>query len=387
MWKRLSSYLTPPKAAPPLFRDRENSSHDVADLLELTSWSKAASAETELHDVARCFEHVKPQHEDSEAEVQDPLSDKEQLQHISHSAGSVTRVLAELLSTSQLWPADEDESEAAAITREERTLRCWINSLLHGSGRVSSGSGGSMMVGGGGSMAQLQPTSSGSSSLTPPPEASTVSKAAGSTMRLDSTPPGPAFAAVHGAGGAAVAGSRVLLSSSGGGCSTSGGGKEAAWSGTRSISSLFGAEVRSGVLLLELLDLLQPGCVDWKRANKPPFKGVGLAAELQAQENCQLALRIAQEELGLPLDPVLSSGVVLLQLLHTMAPEAVDLSFVTPGLTAEQRQSNARYTLAVAEKIGCSLFLVWEDLVGPQPRMLVLLLASLMYLDQKLRMC
>lgn len=44
-----------------------------------------------------------------------------------------------------------------------------------------------------------------------------------------------------------------------------------------------------------------------------------------------------------------------------------------------------RYALAVAEKIGCSLFLVWEDLVGPQPRMLVLLLASLMYLDQKLQ--
>jgi hypothetical protein len=81
-------------------------------------------------------------------------------------------------------------------------------------------------------------------------------------------------------------------------------------------------------------------------------------------------------------DPLLSSGVILLQLLHVLAPELVDLSFVTPGHTAEQRQSNARYALSLADKMGCSLFLVWEDLVDPpQPRMVLVLLASLMYQD------
>lgn len=81
-------------------------------------------------------------------------------------------------------------------------------------------------------------------------------------------------------------------------------------------------------------------------------------------------------------DPVLKSGLVLLQLLHVMDPCAVDLAFVTPGVTPEQRQSNAKYALSVADKMGCSLFLVWEDLVDLQPRMVLVLLASLMYLDQ-----
>jgi len=80
-------------------------------------------------------------------------------------------------------------------------------------------------------------------------------------------------------------------------------------------------------------------------------------------------------------DPVLSSGVVLLQLLHVMAPDLVDLSYVSPGHTSLQRQSNARYALSLADKMGCSLFLVWEDLVPPQPRMVLVLLASLMYQD------
>lgn len=85
-------------------------------------------------------------------------------------------------------------------------------------------------------------------------------------------------------------------------------------------------------------------------------------------------------------DPVLSSGVVLLQLLHVLAPDLVDRAFVTPGHTAEQRQSNARYALSLADKMGCSLFLVWEDLVDPpQPRMVLVLLASLMYQDLQLQ--
>lgn len=83
-------------------------------------------------------------------------------------------------------------------------------------------------------------------------------------------------------------------------------------------------------------------------------------------------------------DSLLSTGVILLQLLHVLAPDLFDLSFVTPGLTAEQRQSNARYALSLADKMGCSLFLVWEDLVDPpQPRMVLVLLASLMYQDLK----
>jgi hypothetical protein len=48
------------------------------------------------------------------------------------------------------------------------------------------------------------------------------------------------------------------------------------------------------VLLLELLELLQPGCVDWRLANKLPFRMGGARVQLLALENCQMALQIAK---------------------------------------------------------------------------------------------
>ena len=59
-------------------------------------------------------------------------------------------------------------------------------------------------------------------------------------------------------------------------------------------------QVCSGWLLLEALDVLSPGSVDWKKASKPPFKG-GMVGRLKAMENCSQALRVATETLGLQL--------------------------------------------------------------------------------------
>lgn len=87
-------------------------------------------------------------------------------------------------------------------------------------------------------------------------------------------------------------------------------------------------------------------------------------------------------------DAALSRGVVLLQLLHVLAsdmglPGVVDYHHVTRGETREQRASNARYALAVADRLGVSLFVVWEDMVDPAPRISLVLLASLMAMDYR----
>lgn len=63
--------------------------------------------------------------------------------------------------------------------------------------------------------------------------------------------------------------------------------------------SLFGQEIRSGWLLLEALDVLRPGSVDWRLASKPPFKRV--VAQIKSLENCGLAMKVASETFGLPL--------------------------------------------------------------------------------------
>jgi hypothetical protein len=114
-------------------------------------------------------------------------------------------------------------------------------------------------------------------------------------------------------------------------------------------------------------------------------KAVGANSGLQSQlssSSSEARDLVARPKIASFRDPVLQSGVVLLQLLHVLDSSAVDMAFVTPGLTPAQRQSNAKYALSVADKMGCSLFLVWEDLVDLQPRMVLVLLASLMYMDQ-----
>lgn len=43
-----------------------------------------------------------------------------------------------------------------------------------------------------------------------------------------------------------------------------------------------------------------------------------------------------------------------------------------------------RYTLSVARKLGCGVFLVWEDIVAGKPRMMLMLLASLMVVHRRM---
>ncbi|GFR47889.1 hypothetical protein Agub_g9699, partial [Astrephomene gubernaculifera] len=82
-------------------------------------------------------------------------------------------------------------------------------------------------------------------------------------------------------------------------------------------------------------------------------------------------------------DPRLAAGAVLLRLLAAIRPRAVKPQFVLPGRTAEERESNAKYLLSCARKVGCVIFLVWEDVVAARPNLLLLLLASFMALDRK----
>jgi hypothetical protein len=63
---------------------------------------------------------------------------------------------------------------------------------------------------------------------------------------------------------------------------------------------LLSPQVRSGWLLLELVDHLSPGCIAWGLAHRPPFRrhAGGLPRSL---ENCTQALAAAQGALGLQL--------------------------------------------------------------------------------------
>ena len=45
-------------------------------------------------------------------------------------------------------------------------------------------------------------------------------------------------------------------------------------------------------MILQLLDKTEPGCVNWKRVNQPPYKRIG--GMMKKMENCQYALDISR---------------------------------------------------------------------------------------------
>ena len=64
--------------------------------------------------------------------------------------------------------------------------------------------------------------------------------------------------------------------------------------------------------------------------------------------------------------------------LLTIENRAINWELVTAGGTEEERMNNAKYVISVARKIGCCVFLTWEDIVEVKPKMIMTLCASLM---------
>ena len=53
-------------------------------------------------------------------------------------------------------------------------------------------------------------------------------------------------------------------------------------------------------------------------------------------------------------------------------------ALVTPGVTEEEQKLNAKYAISSARKLGCTLFLLWEDIVEVRPKMLLSFMATVM---------
>uniref|UniRef100_A0A1J3FUM6 Fimbrin-5 n=1 Tax=Noccaea caerulescens TaxID=107243 RepID=A0A1J3FUM6_NOCCA len=202
-------------------------------------------------------------------------------------------------------------------------------------------------------------------------------------------------------------------------------------------------DLRNGWVLLEVLDKVSPGSVNWKHANKPPIK-----MPFKKVENCNEVVKIGKElrfslvnvagndivqgnkKLLLALlwqlmrytmlqllknlrthsqgkeitdadilnwanrkvkrvgrtsqadsfrDKNLSTGIFFLELLTAVEPRVVNWSLVTSGETEEDKKLNATYIISVARKLGCSIFLLPEDIIEVNQKMMLILAASIMY--------
>lgn len=202
-------------------------------------------------------------------------------------------------------------------------------------------------------------------------------------------------------------------------------------------------DVRNGWLLLEVLDKVSPGSVNWKQASKPPIK-----MPFRKVENCNQVLKIGKQmkfslvnlagndivqgnkklilaflwqlmrfnmlqllknlrshSQGKELtdadilnwannkvkstgrasqihsfkDKSLSNGIFFLELLSAVEPRVVNWNLVTKGESDDEKRLNATYIISVARKLGCSIFLLPEDIMEVNQKMLLILTASLMY--------
>ena len=72
-----------------------------------------------------------------------------------------------------------------------------------------------------------------------------------------------------------------------------------------------------------------------------------------------------------------------MQLLRAVAEECVDAEEILPGGTGEECKLNAKYAISCAFKMGCAVFLVWEDIVEVRPKMVLCLMAAVMAIDMQ----
>lgn len=78
-------------------------------------------------------------------------------------------------------------------------------------------------------------------------------------------------------------------------------------------------------------------------------------------------------------DKSLSNGLFFLELLSSVEPRVVNWNLVTKGESDEEKRLNATYIISVARKLGCSIFLLPEDIMEVNQKMILTLTASIMY--------
>ncbi|XAR67404.1 hypothetical protein NMG60_11002150 [Bertholletia excelsa] len=208
------------------------------------------------------------------------------------------------------------------------------------------------------------------------------------------------------------------------------------------VNNLF-EDVKNGWILLEVLDKISPGSVNWKHATKPPIKMpfrkvencnqvikigkqlkfslVNVAGNDIVQGNKKLVLAFLWQLMRFNMllllknlrsrsrgkeikdadilnwankkvkstgrnshmesfkDKNLSNGLFFLELLSAVEPRVVNWNLVTKGESDDEKKLNATYIISVARKLGCSIFLLPEDIIEVNQKMILTLTASIMY--------
>lgn len=84
-------------------------------------------------------------------------------------------------------------------------------------------------------------------------------------------------------------------------------------------------------------------------------------------------------------DSSLKTGVFFLNLLTSLKKSVIDASLVTAGETDEDAKLNAKYAISVARKLGATIFLLPEDILEVKPKMIMTFVGSLMVIENDIQ--
>jgi len=199
-------------------------------------------------------------------------------------------------------------------------------------------------------------------------------------------------------------------------------------------------DLRDGLILLQILDKIEPGIVDWNKVNKTKplnkfkqvencnyavllgkqlkFSLVGVAGSDINAGNKKLTLAVVWQAMryfvltflkkmsknGREItdtditqwcnqkvrdagksksmdsfkDKSLSDSLFIMDLLWSCQPDSVNYDLVNAGKTDEEKMLNAQYAVSCARKMGCAVFCLWEDIVEVKDKMMLTFFGSIM---------
>lgn len=115
------------------------------------------------------------------------------------------------------------------------------------------------------------------------------------------------------------------------------------------------------------------------KAGKPEYTDASLLAE--ANDKVRAAGKTSM--IASYNDQKIKTSRFLWDLIGTIEPRAIDESLYRSGSSEEEggetkdNEMNAKYAIAAARKIGCSIFTLWEDIVEVKPKMILTMIGSI----------
>jgi plastin-1 len=76
-------------------------------------------------------------------------------------------------------------------------------------------------------------------------------------------------------------------------------------------------------------------------------------------------------------DPQFGDGKILIKLAGSIEPRIINQELITPGVTDEDKEMNAKYAISIARKLGVIIFMVWDDIPRLNKKMLLIFVCSL----------